>query len=55
MPKSSIPGRGGNINMKGKKYKLLRCCCCVCFDFRDKVKEDRDLKEILETYSNYNN
>ncbi len=38
----------GNINLKGKKYKLLSCKCCVVQDFRyrEKVKEAK--KEIRD-------
>ena len=29
----------GNVKMKGKKFKLLKCGCCECQDFRDKNTE----------------
>lgn len=36
----------GQINMRGKKYKLLRCRCCECIDFRDKFRDKEHAKEI---------
>ena len=36
----------GDVNMKGKKYKLMRCRCCVCIDFRDKFLKKEHDKEI---------
>ena len=36
----------GQINMRGKKYKLLRCRCCECIDFRDKFLKKEHDKEI---------
>lgn len=38
----------GNIKMRGKKFKLLKCGCCVCEDFRDKVKKKFDNLQITE-------
>lgn len=32
----SLPGRMGNVHMRGKKTKQLRCGCCVCRDLREK-------------------
>lgn len=42
----SIRNYAGNTNLKGKKYKLLSCGCCVIQDFRDKEKEKEAKKEI---------
>lgn len=36
----------GKFNLKGKKYKLLSCKCCVVQDFRDREKNKEDKKEI---------
>lgn len=36
----------GNVNMRGKKTKLMRCKCCECVDLRDKLKYYEDLKLI---------
>jgi hypothetical protein len=48
MPKSPVANHAGNVNMKGKKYKLMRCRCCVCMDFRDRELEKVHKKEISE-------
>lgn len=40
--------RAGNANLKGKKYKLMRCGCCVAIDYRDKFREMVDKKEIKD-------
>lgn len=51
MAKSPIYGRGrnrkrnrgpfhaaaANINMRGKKTKLMSCWCCECIDMREKM------------------
>lgn len=36
----------GNVNMKGKKTKVLSCRCCEAIDHREKFKKDLDLKEM---------
>ena len=47
MPRS--PTRGaGNVNMKGKKEKLMRCRCCVCLDFRDRELYKEHKKEMRD-------
>jgi hypothetical protein len=49
MPRSPVAGGAGNVNLKGKKYKLmLPCGCCYAYDFRDKYKEREDKKLIRE-------
>jgi hypothetical protein len=48
MPKSPVVRGAGNTNMKGKKYKLMSCRCCVCIDFRDRELEKEHKKEISE-------
>ena len=48
MPKSPVANHAGNVNMKGKKYKLLRCNCCVCMDFRYRELEKEHKKEMKE-------
>ena len=56
MPKSPVAHGAGNVNMKGKKYKLMRCRCCVCIDFRerelkkDHTKEMKEAKNELDRY-----
>jgi hypothetical protein len=56
MPKSPVANHAGNVNMKGKKYKLMRCRCCVCLDFRDRElkkvhqKEMKEVKNELDRY-----
>ena len=48
MVKSIYGNHAGNVNMKGKKYKLMRCRCCVCLDFRDRELYKEHKKEISE-------
>lgn len=36
----------GNVNMKGKKYKLLSCRCCEAQDLREKELKKEHNKEI---------
>jgi 3-deoxy-D-manno-octulosonate 8-phosphate phosphatase KdsC-like HAD superfamily phosphatase len=35
-----------NINMHGKKTKRMDCWCCVCIDFRDKLRDAQHKKEM---------
>lgn len=35
-----------NVNMHGKKEKVMSCGCCFCIDFRDKLKDEEHRKEI---------
>ena len=43
MSRSPVAHGAGNVNMKGKKYKLMRCKCCWCLDLRDKeLKKEHD-------------
>jgi len=46
MPKSPVAYGAGNVNMKGKKYKLMRCGCCWCLNLRDKVLKKEHEKEM---------
>ena len=48
MSKSPVANHAGNVNMKGKKYKLMRCRCCVCMDFRDRELKKEHTKEMKE-------
>ncbi len=48
MPKSPVANHAGNVNMKGKKYKLMHCRCCVCMDFRDRELKKEHTKEMKE-------
>ena len=36
----------GRFNLKGKKYKLLSCKCCVIQDFRDRDRNKQAKKEM---------
>ena len=49
MSKSHI--QAGQFNLKGKKYKLLRCRCCDCVDLRVKLLEKTLKKELEWTVS----
>lgn len=44
----STPVPVGNINLKGKKYRLLSCGCCEAYDMREDVRRREDEKEIRE-------
>lgn len=46
MPKSPVVRGAGNVNMKGKKYRVLRCRCCYCIDFREDELRKEHMKEI---------
>jgi hypothetical protein len=46
MPRSPVAHGAGNVNMKGKKYKIMRCQCCWCLDLRDKELKKEHLKEM---------
>ena len=51
MPKSPVSRGAGNVNMKGKKYKLLRCGCCWALDHRDKELKKHHQKDMKEQWS----
>ena len=40
------PGTMANINMKGKKYKLLSCGCCDAVNLKHKCLDEIHEKEI---------
>lgn len=44
--KSPVAHGAGNVNLKGKKYRLLPCRCCVVIDKRDEIRYKEDKKEI---------
>lgn len=48
MFKSPVPRGAGNINLKGKKSKLLLCRCCEAIDFREIEHARRDKKTIRQ-------
>lgn len=48
MSKSPVIGGAGNVNMKGKKYKVMRCRCCACLDLRDKQLKREHAKMVAE-------
>lgn len=48
MPRSPIVRGAGNVNLKGKKSKLMRCGCCSALDFREEYKKKLDKKLIKE-------
>jgi hypothetical protein len=35
-----------NVNMRGKKERMMNCGCCVCLDMRDKITQDIHKKEM---------
>ena len=40
-----------NVNLRGKKYRLMTCKCCYCIDERDSIKRKLLDKEILNALS----
>lgn len=44
--------KAGNFNLRGKKYKLLRCRCCEVQNFKDRELKREHIKEIKEGKSN---
>jgi hypothetical protein len=36
----------GNINLRGKRTKMLACMCCDATDFRSKLRRSADIKEM---------
>ena len=50
MPKST-PHNAGNVNLRGKKCKLLRCGCCEAYDLRGDYETTRVKKEELSIAS----
>ena len=39
--------------MHGKKTKHLLCKCCTAVDFREKVAEEQDKKDMQQAYRIY--
>jgi hypothetical protein len=42
----------GQVNLKGKKYKLMGCGCCYMFDFRDGIRKKHDMKWAADYINN---
>ena len=40
--------KAGNVKMRGKKTKLMRCKCCECVDMRDKMLYRIHKKEMRD-------
>jgi hypothetical protein len=43
----------GNVNLRGKKVKMLRCGCCEAWDGRDKcrrLESERDMRKPEDDY-----
>ena len=38
--------RAGQVNMKGRKTRLMRCGCCVCRDLRGGILKRIIRKEV---------
>jgi hypothetical protein len=55
MVHSPVAHGAGNVNMKGKKRKVMNCRCCVCMDFRDRELAKEHKKEIKEYISDSSN
>jgi hypothetical protein len=37
-----------NINMRGKKTKLMSCWCCICIDMREEIQYSIHKKEMRD-------
>lgn len=48
MPKSPVVRGAGNVNMKGKKYRVMRCRCCYCIDYREDELKKEHMKEMKD-------
>lgn len=49
----SLAGNVGNINLRGKRFKALRCGCCVVEDLRcreDAKQAQRMIRAALRGY-----
>lgn len=46
MPKSPVAHGAGNVNMKGKKFRVMLCRCCFCIDHREDELRKEHLKEM---------
>lgn len=44
--KSWPKAAAGNVKMKGKKFRVMGCRCCVCKDFRESELKKEHQKEI---------
>lgn len=44
----NIGNTAGQINLRGKLEKALRCGCCTMFDLRPKYRDIEHSKEIKE-------
>ncbi len=48
MVKSYPGGVPGNVNMRGRKHKVLSCGCCDCHDPRDKYRDIEARRDIAD-------
>ena len=48
----STSRKAGNFNLRGKKYKLLRCGCCEVQNFKNRELKREHIKEIKDGKSN---
>lgn len=48
MPKSPVPRGAGNINMKGKKHRMMSCGCCYCIDYREDELKKEHMKQMRD-------
>lgn len=46
--KAPFHASAANVNMKGKKEKLMSCWCCVCIYFREHELKKQHEKEMGE-------
>ena len=47
MPRSPTHLGAGNVNLRGKKSKMMACGCCDVIDFRDEYETTRSAREEL--------
>ena len=49
--KSKFHASAANVNMKGKKSRLMGCNCCVCIDLRAQELYKIHRKEMRDQFS----
>lgn len=47
-PKAVMRASAANVNMHGKKHKVMGCYCCYCVDLREDILKKLHTKEIRD-------
>jgi hypothetical protein len=48
----STPQNVGSLNLRGKKTRLLRCGCCIAYNYKERELKREHLKEIKKEKAN---